>query len=233
MNFEGLGKTVQIAAAVLGIPAAAAGTYGVYQTYFTNEVACQKLRAAIVSTMERNVAPEAKRTLLRKEVGEFVVKCGAADPDARTLFEAALKEEPPAARPAAVSAANVATKSAAPNGVPPAVLAAFGRSPGGEVRGWVALTRGDAGRVGEANFEGFELSATALPPAGTVLRPKLVMPVWSEPQGGSNDETKLQGRVPATGCVRVVSARAGTEGKRTWGEVVPVPCPAHLMAKSP
>ena len=244
MGFENLGKFVQIAAAVLGIPAAAAGTYSAYQIYFTNDAVCQKLRTSIVAIMERNVAPEAKRTLLRKDVGDFVKTCGAADPDARTLFQEALREDRPVAvaaaapRPVsdlsaakAVSAAKTAV--AAPDGIPAGVAAAFGRSPAGEVRGWVALTRGEPNRIGEANFEGYELSLTALPPPGTVLRPKLMLPVWVEPQGSVNDEKKLQGRVPATGCVRVISVKAAEGKARTWGEVAPVACPANLQAKAP
>ena len=95
MPFE-FAKTVQIGAAVLGIPAAAAGTYSAYQTYFTNDAVCQRLRASILTVMEKNVTPDAKRTLLRKDVGEFDKKCGAADPDARTIFLAAVREGEPA-----------------------------------------------------------------------------------------------------------------------------------------
>jgi hypothetical protein len=243
VGFENLGKIVQIAAAVLGIPAAAAGTYSAYQTYFTNDSVCQKLRTSIVAIMERSVAPEAKRTLLRKDVGDFVKTCGAADPDARTLFQEALREDRPVAvvavapRPvsdlSAANAVSAAKTAAAPDGIPAGVATAFGRSPAGEVRGWVALTRGEPNRIGEPNFEGYELSLTALPPPGTVLRPKLMLPVWVEPQGSVNDEKKLQGRVPATGCVRVISAKAAEGKARTWGEVAPVACPANLPPKAP
>jgi len=228
---------VQFAAAALGIPAAAAGTYSVYQTYFTNDAVCPRLRIAIVSTMERSVAPEAKRSLLRKDVGEFVKKCGDTDPDARTLFQEALREEKPAAiaRAAALPQASdfSAANTAAPDGLPSGVAAGFGRSPGGAARGWVALTRGEPGRIGEPNFDGHELSLTVLPPPGTVLRPRLMMPVWLEPQGSVNDEKKLQGRIPASGCVRVISVRPAEGRARTWGEVAPVPCPVNLQANVP
>jgi hypothetical protein len=231
------GKIVQFAAAALGIPAAAAGTYSAYQTYFTNDAVCQKLRTSIVAIMERNVAPEAKRTLLRRDVGDFVKNCGNADPDARTLFQEALREDRPVAVAAAaqrpLSDLSAVKTAAAPVGVPAGVAAAFGRSPAGEVRGWVALTRGEPNRIGEPNFEGYELSLTALPPPGTVLRPKLMLPVWVEPQGSVNDEKKLQGRVPATGCVRVISVKAAEGKARTWGEVAPAACPANLQAKAP
>ena len=43
--------------------------------------------------MERSVAPETKRSLLRKEVNEFDKLCGEGDPDARTIFHAALTPE--------------------------------------------------------------------------------------------------------------------------------------------
>jgi hypothetical protein len=77
------------------------------------------------------------------------------------------------------------------------------------------------------------LSLTALPPPGTVLRPRLMMPVWVEPQGSVNDEKKLQGRIAATACVRVISAKPAEGKARTWGEVAPAPCPANLQAKAP
>jgi hypothetical protein len=227
---------VQFAAAVLGIPAAAGGIYSVYQTYFTNEAACQKLRTSIVSMMERNVAPEAKRSLLHRDVGEFVKSCGDADPDARTLFQQAARDDTPLAAAAAAprEASNLsAVKTSAPDGLPAGVVATFGRSPTGDARGWVALTRGEAGRVGESNFDGYALSLTDLPPPGTVLRPKLMMPGWLEPQGSLNDEKKLQGRVAATACVRVISVRQADGKARTWGEVAPAPCPANLQAKAP
>lgn len=236
MGFESVGKLVQIAAAALGIPAAAAGTYTVYQNYFTNELACQRLRTNIISTMEKNVPADAKRSLLRKDVNEFVQKCGEQDIEARTLFVAALKED---ARVAAMPASAPPTKAtgiaAAPasqtiDGVASSFVAMFGRSPAGEMRGWVALTRAEPARLGEANFDGYALSLTELPPPGTVLRPRHVIPVWSEPQHAGNDDTKLQGRVALTGCLRVVTTRPAEGRSRTWGEVVPAPCPPALMA---
>ena len=79
MAGESLVKVLQIAGAALGIPAAAAGTFAAYQNYFSTDVTCQKLRSNIVSTMERNVAPETKRSLLRKDVNEFDKLCGDGD----------------------------------------------------------------------------------------------------------------------------------------------------------
>ena len=71
MAGESLVKVLQVAGAALGIPAAAAGTFAAYQNYFSTDVTCQKLRNNIVATMERSVAPETKRSLLRKDVNEF------------------------------------------------------------------------------------------------------------------------------------------------------------------
>ena len=93
MAGESLVKLLQIAGAALGIPAAAAGTFAAYQNYFSTDVTCQKLRTNIVATMERNVAPETKRSLLRKDVHEFDKLCGDGDPDARTIFHAAIAAE--------------------------------------------------------------------------------------------------------------------------------------------
>jgi len=63
-------KLLQIAGAAFGIPAAAAGTFAAYQSYFSTDVSCQKLRNDIVGIMERNVPPDTKRSLLKKEVTE-------------------------------------------------------------------------------------------------------------------------------------------------------------------
>src|SRR4029079_6878706 len=107
MAGENLVKVLQIAGAALGIPAAAAGTFAAYQNYFSNDVTCQKLRTNIVATMERSVAPESKRTLLRKDVNEFDKLCGDGEPDARTIFHAAVPPEP-----AVIETANATTADA-------------------------------------------------------------------------------------------------------------------------
>jgi len=54
MPFENSIKALQVAAAALGIPAAAAGTYSAYQTFFSNDATCHKLRVEILAIMERN-----------------------------------------------------------------------------------------------------------------------------------------------------------------------------------
>jgi hypothetical protein len=217
VGFENFGKIVQFAAAALGIPAAAAGTYSVYQTYFTNEAVCQKLRVSIIATMERNVAPDAKRTLLQKDVAEFERKCADADPDAHGLFQAAIRPvpalTPASATPAqaSVAAADALSKT----------VAVFGKSSAGEMRGWVALIRS-----GEVTFEGHATTPASLPPPGTILNARQVIPVWREPlPPGPNDPNKLQGRLPTGACVRVVATRPEPAQARQWGEVAPVQCP--------
>lgn len=218
---------LQMIGAALAIPAAAGGTYSVYRNFFATDVTCHNLQIAIVSVLEKNIAPEMKRGLLSKDVAEFGAKCGKFDPDSYSIFQAALqppRSEPAPAQPATQVASAAPAPAATAGHSATATFATFGRSSAGEVRGWVALTRGEADRIGEPNFDGYEISLTVLPPAGTVLKSRHLVPVWTEPQYGANDQTKLQGRLPAGMCVRVVVTR-GTEGKnRTWGEVVPVNC---------
>jgi hypothetical protein len=84
--------TLQVVGAALGIPAAAAGSYSAYQNYFSSEATCQRLRTNILATMERRIAADAKRALLRKDIAEFDKTCGDGDPDARTVFQAALQQ---------------------------------------------------------------------------------------------------------------------------------------------
>jgi len=129
VNWDGLNKSLQIAAAALGIPVALGGSYSVYRTYFSTEIACQNLRGRIIATMEKNVAPEAKRTLLAKDVGEFLKDCGDADPDAKRIFEAAMA--PQAERPRDAQG--------------PTVVAAAG--PGGPGAAWRREQREQAGEA--------------------------------------------------------------------------------------
>lgn len=229
MAVENIGKTLQYLSAALGIPAAAAGMYSVYQTY-AGDVMCQNLRASIVSIMEQNLSPEVKRALLRKNVDEFGTKCGDKDPAARLMFQSAVKADTPAS--AIVSgpqSATSATPSGAPDGVPSYVAELFGRTSSGELRGWVALTRVSNGAV-QPNFDGFALSLSSLPPVGTVLRARDTLPVWRQPQRGPNDQSQAQGRVPAGRCVHVLGTRSAEGGERTWGDVAPIACPATLPA---
>ena len=54
------------------------------------------MRTNILATMERKIAADAERALLRKDIAEFDKTCGDGDPDARTVFQAALQEMEPA-----------------------------------------------------------------------------------------------------------------------------------------
>src|SRR5947209_20323008 len=109
---ENLVRLLQMTGAALAIPAAAAGTFAAYQSYFSSDVTCQKLRNNIVAIMERHVAPETKRSLLKKDVTEFDKLRGESDPDARAIFQAAITEHPadashdPAAPPPIVDSAH-------------------------------------------------------------------------------------------------------------------------------
>src|SRR5258708_14555436 len=128
-------RMLQITGAALGVPAAAAGTFAAYQSYFSSEVSCQKLRNDIIGIMERNVAPQTKRSLLKKDVTEFDKFCGEADPDTRIIFQAAMAEHPaeaPHAPPAA---------SRSPPQPPRASLGVFGSPSSKEHYGSVATSR--------------------------------------------------------------------------------------------
>jgi hypothetical protein len=215
MIAEGWHRMLQITGAALGVPAAAAGTFAAYQSYFSTDVTCQKLRNDIIGIMERNVAPETKRSLLKKDVMEFDKLCGEGDPDARTIFQAAMAEHP-------AEAAHATTEA----GVSPqrpqwASLGVFG-APGSKERyGWVAISRRQSG-VWVPTFMGYAISETSLPPPGTILSAKTMLPVWAEPQPGPNDPSKMHSRLPSGACVRVLATRGGTG--RLWAEVAPASC---------
>jgi len=214
---ENLIKLLQIAGAALGIPAAAAGTFAAYQSYFSIDVTCQKLRNDIIGIMERDVPADTKRSLLKKGVTEFDKLCGEGDPDARAIFQAAMSEHPaeaahaPATGPAAASSQRAQVAS----------LGVFGAPGSKEHYGWVALSRRDSGSW-VPHFSGYAISDTSLPPAGTILSAKITLPIWSEPQAGANDQSKLQSRLPSGACVRVLATRGGTG--RLWAEVAPASC---------
>src|SRR6266568_8321811 len=125
MTPENLVRLLQMTGAALAIPAAAAGTFAAYQSYFSSDVTCQKLRSNIVAIMERHVAPETKRSLLKKDVAEFDELCGEGDPDARAIFQAAVTEHPgdAAHAPAAAGAAHA---DASPQRQQTAALGVFG-----------------------------------------------------------------------------------------------------------
>jgi hypothetical protein len=215
MTTEGWHRMLQITGAALGVPAAAVGTFAAYQNYFSTDVTCQKLRNDIIGIMERNVAPETKRSLLKKEVVEFDKLCGEGDPDARTIFQAAMAEHPAEAAHATAGA------GVSPQRPQWASLGVFG-APGSKERyGWVAISRRQSG-VWVPTFTGYAISETSLPPPGTILSAKTMLPVWAEPQPGPNDPSKMHSRLPSGACVRVLATRGGTG--RLWAEVAPASC---------
>jgi hypothetical protein len=215
MTAEGWHRMLQITGAALGVPAAAVGTFAAYQNYFSTDVTCQKLRNDIIGIMERNVAPEMKRSLLRKEVVEFDKLCGEGDPDARTIFQAAMAEHP------AEAAHATAEAGVSPQRPQWASLGVFG-APGSKERyGWVAISRRQSG-VWVPTFTGYAISETSLPPPGTILSAKTMLPVWAEPQPGPNDPSKMHSRLPSGACVRVLATRGGSG--RLWAEVAPASC---------
>jgi hypothetical protein len=215
MTAEGWHRMLQITGAMLGVPAAAAGTFAAYQSYFSTDVTCQKLRNDIIGIMERNVAPETKRNLLKKDVMEFDKLCGEGDPDARTIFQAAMAEHP------AEAAHATAEAGVSPQRPQWASLGVFG-APGSKERyDWVAISRRQSG-VWVPTFTGYAISETSLPPPGTILSAKTMLPVWAEPQPGPNDPSKMHSRLPSGACVRVLATRGGSG--RLWAEVAPASC---------
>jgi hypothetical protein len=215
MIAEGWHRMLQITGAALGVPAAAVGTFAAYQSYFSTDVTCQKLRNDIIGIMERNVAPETKRSLLKKEVVEFDKLCGEGDPDARIIFQAALAEHPAEAPHAA---ADVGPSPRQPQW---ASLGVFGAPGSKEHFGWVAISRRQSG-TWVPTFTGYAISETSLPPPGTILSAKTMLPVWAEPQPGPNDPSKMHSRLPSGACVRVLATRGGSG--RLWAEVAPASC---------
>lgn len=102
-----------------------------------------------------------------------------------------------------------------------ASLGVFG-APGSKERyGWVAISRRQSG-VWVPTFTGYAISETSLPPPGTILSAKTMLPVWAEPQPGPNDPSKMHSRLPSGACVRVLATRGGTG--RLWAEVAPASC---------
>src|SRR5262249_4775164 len=165
-------KLLQIAGAAFGIPAAAAGTFAAYQSYFSTDVSCQKLRNDIVGIMERNVPPDTKRSFLKKEVAEFEKLCGDADPEARAIFQAAMSQHP---ADGAHAAASAHTDPPSPR-AQIAALSVFGAPGSKEHYGWVAIGRRQSGSW-VANFNAYAIPDTSLPPPGTILPAKIMLPV--------------------------------------------------------
>ncbi len=201
-------KIWQLIGAVLAVPAGVAGTYSVYRNYVAGGVSCPELRSTIIATLDRNIAADIKRTLLKEDVERFETNCGDKDPDARVIFHAAISPQPAAQSNAAA--------------VQPTAI--FGLSRSGEKRGWVNLLRRQADGMTETNFEGPPITLKSLPGVGTVLTVRFLLPVWlsAPPPGQANDASVLQGRIAAGTCVRILSP--GPPGRPFWAEVAPEAC---------
>jgi hypothetical protein len=228
MAIEKSVKIVQVIAATLGIPAAAAGSYSAYKSYFLNEDTCLRLKASILVTLDKNLPADTKHSLLRTDVSEFDKLCGKIDPEARTIFDAAMHDTAPAPGATPVAAATTVAAATAPAAAPPSTaaparkhLGLFGAAGSADQQGWVALSRKDGG-AWVVNFSGYAISETSLPPPGTVLTAERLVPVWSEVQIGSNDPSKLRSQLPGRACVRVLTTRIAAS--RLWAEVAPAAC---------
>ena len=104
MNIEKLTTSLQFIGAALAVPAGAAGVYSAYHNYFSPEVQCHELRNATLVTLEKNIPIEAKRALLRNDVGQFEAKCKEIEPETAVVFQVALQElDKPAPPPKSLS----------------------------------------------------------------------------------------------------------------------------------
>jgi len=242
-------KFLQFLGALLAIPAGVAGTYAVYHNYMSGGVSCNELRSTIIATMDRNISLDAKKTLLKEDVGNFDKYCADKDPEARVVFDAALAgqqagqqaaQKLSGAQTVAVSmgvtaAANqgagnqeAGTQTAAlppsDNQAPAKPAAIFGLSRSGEKRGWVALIRRDEDKNVVPNFDGFSVEPLTPPKPGTVLKARRPLFVWLQPPppGQKNDISEMQGRIAVGECVKVLTN--GPPVTRFWTEVAPEKC---------
>src|SRR5579863_1424229 len=190
-------KIWQLVGAVLAVPAGIAGTYSVYHNYMSGGVSCSELRGSIIAVLDKNLAADVKRTLLRGDVEKFEKNCGNEDPDARVIFHAAVA---PPTQAQAAQAQPAQNASAQPGAI-------FGLSKTGERRGWVNLLRHSADGTTEPSFEGPPITLKSLPPMGSILTARFLLPVWLSPPppGQVNNASALQGRLAAGGCVKVLT----------------------------
>lgn len=125
---------LQLAGAVLTIPAGLAGAYSAYRTNLSTEVACQNLRTSILGVLERQVDANAKRVLVQKDMAAFERTCAQSDPDAKAVFAALDRTILFAAKPA--DAAPEPSASAPVRFVPPPPPRPLGGEPPFHGRGF-------------------------------------------------------------------------------------------------
>ena len=234
-NVQKFTTALQIVGAVLGIPAAAGGTYSVYRSYFASNADCAGLRTSLLGMMDRAIAEDSRRALMKKDVAEFSQKCGSGDPDAMAVFTMAMQpadaakatpialtQPAPAApaKPDAGKALDAAHPAGGLYGATP--IGIFGLSASGQAQGWVALDRRDSDHFGESSFDGFEAGK---PPAEkALLTARWAVPVWLAPQApGLPDLKQIQGRLAKGQCIRVLSFRTANQG-RPWANAEPAAC---------
>jgi hypothetical protein len=111
VQIEKLTTSLQFIGAALAVPAGIAGVYSAYHSYFSPEVRCQELRNSTLVTLEKNIPTEAKRALLKNDVGQFQAKCSEIEPETAMVFQVALQElDKPAPAPAPSSGSKAAQK---------------------------------------------------------------------------------------------------------------------------
>jgi hypothetical protein len=86
---------LQLIGTVLGIPVGLASAYSIYHANFSVDVSCQNLRVNIVSIIDKQIDPTARRMLVRRDVEKFEESCGGFDPDAEAAFKVLLASDAP------------------------------------------------------------------------------------------------------------------------------------------
>jgi hypothetical protein len=108
VNIQKLQSVLQIVGAALGIPAAAAGTYSVYKSYFSVVTDCKALRTSLLQSMDRALPPDTMRALMAQDFADFSTHCASQEPEAMTAFKAVMQVGgAAAAQPGQVAAASV------------------------------------------------------------------------------------------------------------------------------